>query len=359
MSNAGGQGDAKDLYINQLMREIKELKLNDNDYKNIATTVSNLEKRYAQLRSEKAQSEHSNAKKHDELVERLATMRTKIDDYRSRIQEKENECKNLSEDIEGGQRLFTSKKQSVDQLTFELDDLINKRSQLESEVAQLKNTHARVLAEREEYFTNIQLGNRKLDDLFKADKQLEEENSELEARIESKKRSIDALNNNVGECEREIEQVRADIDDKEADCCEVEKIIISLTAKIDNEKRSRDLEKSELDTSNVEFTKLLNQINDLQLTLQKAQGKLRNKEKKLEEKKQETHTVETKADGLKTRNEEIEEQIEVLKNNIEKTIALCKEVSFQLPSTSESSKRSTQMTRRSDRDLTEEEKLRT
>jgi chromosome segregation ATPase len=331
MSNAGGQGDAKDLYIAQLMREIKELKLNDNDYKNIASTVANLEKRYSQLRSEKAQSEHANAKKHDELVERLATLRTKIDEYRNRIQEKENECKNLSEDIEGGQRLFTSKKQSVDQLTFELDDLINKRSQLESEVAQLKNTHARVLTEREEYFTNIQLGNRKLDDLFKADKQLEEENADLEARIEAKKRGIETLNAHTGECEREIDQVRADIDDKEADCCEVEKFIISLTSKIDNEKRARDLEKSELDMSNNEFTKLLNQINDLQLTLQKAQGKLRNKEKKLEEKKQETLTVETKSEGLKTRNEEIEEQIEVLKNNIEKTIALCKEVVLAHP----------------------------
>lgn len=312
------------------MREIKELKLNDTDYRNIATTVSNLEKRYSQLKSEKAQSEHANAKKHDELVERLASLRTKIDEYRTRIQDKENECKHLSEDIEGGQRLFTSKKQSVDQLTFELDDQINKRSQLETEVAQLKTTHSRLDAEREEYTTNVQLGNRKLDDLCKAERILQEENSELEARIEAKKKSVNDLNHYIGDCEREIDQIRSDIDEKTMESSEVEKLIISLSAKNDNERRARDVEKSELDSSNAEFHRLLNQINDLDLSLQKAKAKLRNKEKKLEEKKQETLTVETKIEGLKTRNEEIEEQIESLKNDIEKIVAVCKDVNRSL-----------------------------
>jgi len=355
MSTTPGNNDAKDLYISQLMREIKELKLNDSDYKNIAGTVANLEKRYSQLKSEKAQNEHANAKKHDELVERLAGLRTRIDDYKTRIQEKETECKNMSEDIEGAQRLFTSKKQAVDQLNFELDDLINKKSHFENELAQQKNTHARLQSEREEYFTNIQLGNRKLDELFNTANNLDKENADLEAKIEAKKKAVENLNAVISDCERETEQIKGDIDDKESECSEVERFIISLSSKLDNEKRSRDSEKDELDHANMELTKLQNQINELQLTLQKAQAKLRNKEKKLEEKKQETFNLESKTESLKSRNEEIEENIDVLRNNIEKTIAQCKDVSLFLRSMSESWKKSVPMMRRSDRDSTERE----
>ena len=325
-SNQGGSGEAKDLYVNQLMREINELKMNDKDYQNIASTVANLEKRYSQLKAEKLQSEQSNAKRHDELVDRLASLRTRIDEYKNKIMEKETECKNIQEDIEGAQRLHNSKKQSVDQLTFELDDFINKKGQLESELAELKNSHARLVSEREQVYTNVNLGNRKLEEHVSNQKLLEEENTDLEGRIDAKKRILEGLNTQIADSERDIDQIKADSDEKERDCGDLEKNALALRSKIEIEKRNRDTEKDELDAANFEFTKLLNLINELQLSLQKTQSKLRNKEKKLEDKRQETFAIESKTESLKTKNEEAEAQIDVLRNGIEKTITLCKEV---------------------------------
>ena len=127
-SSAGfQQADSKDIYISQLVREIKDLKLNDHDYRNIAGTVANLEKRLAQLKADKAQTESNNHRKHEELVERLASIRTKIDEFKSRTADKETDCKNISADIESSQRALTSKKQNIEQLTFEVDDLISKK----------------------------------------------------------------------------------------------------------------------------------------------------------------------------------------------------------------------------------------
>lgn len=321
-----GSGEAKDLYISQLMREIKDLKQSEVDYKNIASTVANLERRYSQMKTEKAQAEFANSKKHDELVDRLAGLRTKIDEYKLRLAEKESECKNINEDIEGVQRSHTLKKQSVDQLTFELDELINKKSQFENELSSLKNLHSRVIGEREDLFTSINLGNRKLEELYKNASTLESENNDLEARIEAKRRAVDALNGHISEGEREIDQIRAEIEDKEHDCGEIEKSIITLSSKLDNEKRARDSEKEDLDNSNLDFSKLLNTINELNLTLQKTQAKLRGKEKKLEEKRSEISTIESKTETLRGKNEEVQEHIETLRNSIEKTISLCKDV---------------------------------
>ena len=344
-----GQGDSKDIYISQLVREIKELKLNDHDYTNIAGTVANLEKRLSQLRADKSQSELTNQRKHDEMVDRLAGFRTKIDEYKGRIGEREIDCKNLAEDIEAAQRTHIIKKQNIEQLSFDHDDLLNKKSQLETDLVSLKNLHARVSSEREESVAQVQLGNRRYDELFGVEKTLEADIEELEARIEGKKKSIDRLNAEVGEAERNSEDLRAAVQERDVEASDLEKVIISLNSKIDNERRSRDLEKDELDMVNSEYARLLSLINDLQLTLQKAQGKLRNKEKKLEEKKHETSILESKHDTIKSRNEEIEEQIESCRNTIEKTISQCKEVGRVLPSKLGKSKRSARVMRRSGR----------
>lgn len=267
--------DVKDLYVSQLTREIKELKLNENDYKNISGTLANLEKRYAQVKSEKFQSEQVNAKKIDELIQKLANLRTKNDDYKTRIMEKETECKNISEDIEGAERLLNSKKQAVDQMNFNLDDLITKKGQFETELAQVKNLYSRVSGEREEVYTSIQLGNQRLQELVPKERGLEQDKSDLEAKIEGKKKSIAGLNNDIAELERTIDALKTDIEEKEAEANEVEQVIISLSSKIQNERRTRDAERDELELLNTELAKQLNTINDLHVTLQKTQGKLR------------------------------------------------------------------------------------
>ena len=352
-SSAGfPQADSKDIYISQLVREIKDLKLNDHDYRNIAGTVANLEKRLAQLKADKAQTESNNQRKHEDLVERLAGIRTKIDEYKSRTGEKENECKNISADIEASQRALTSKKQNIEQLTFEVDDLINKKSQLENDLVSLKSLHSRVSTEREEYFTSVQLGSNRIDELAVYKKNIEAEIDDLEARIDGKRKSLEKLNNDLGEIERETESYREEINNKDLDISETDKGIISLTSKIDMERRSRDVEKDELDMLNAELARLMNTTNELQLSLQKTNGKLRNKEKKLEEKKHETYMLESKSESLKAKNEEIEETIETTRSNIEKVIAQCKEVGPADRSKSESSRKSPRAMRRSDRGST-------
>jgi chromosome segregation ATPase len=267
--------DVKDLYVSQLTREIKELKLNENDYKNISGTLANLEKRYAQVKSEKFQAEQVNSKKIDELIQKLANLRTKNDDYKNRIMEKETECKNISEDIEGAERLLNSKKQTVDQMNFSLDDLITKKSQFETELAQVKNLYSRVSGEREEVYTSIQLGNQRLQELVPKERGLEQDKSDLEAKIEGKKKSINGLNSDIAELERTIDALKTDIEEKDAEANDVEQVIISLSSKIQNERRTRDSERDELELLNTELAKQLNTINDLHVTLQKAQGKLR------------------------------------------------------------------------------------
>ena len=87
--------DSKDLVIAQLKREIMEEKISDKDYNNISSQLTNLERRYTELKQEKNIKEMEFSHKMDHQMKTYANLQTEFDTFVIEIYEKDSEFKNL------------------------------------------------------------------------------------------------------------------------------------------------------------------------------------------------------------------------------------------------------------------------
>lgn len=144
------QPDSKDLVIQQLKREIMELKISDNDYNNINSQLGNLERRYTQLKQEKNENELEFAKKTEHQMRTLASLKTECDSHNLQISEKENEFRGLLEDYENLEGLFVNKEDVLESQKVDGQDLENRNRKTEEELAIFKRQFDKLNSEKQE-----------------------------------------------------------------------------------------------------------------------------------------------------------------------------------------------------------------
>jgi len=87
--------DAKELIINQLKREIEELKRSYRDNSEYVSKVSNLEHMNELLQQEKRRCEDDNDTRNDRNIREIASLRSDLENYNLKFAEKEIDFENL------------------------------------------------------------------------------------------------------------------------------------------------------------------------------------------------------------------------------------------------------------------------
>ena len=142
--------DSKDLVISQLKREIMELKISDKDYNNISAQLTNLERRYTQLKQEKSENEMEFGRKTDHQMKTLASLKSEIDSLFVQCDEKNNEYRNGLEDYEHLEGLLISKEDILENQRVESQDYENRRRKIEEEVSTFRRQHDKLSVEKNE-----------------------------------------------------------------------------------------------------------------------------------------------------------------------------------------------------------------
>lgn len=268
-------GDSKDLIISQLMREINELRVNDADYTNINLQLSNLEGRYAQLKSEKVTKEAEMGKKHLDLMNHLAKIRSDVDMMKSKISSKEKELKHANEDTETTNQLIIQKKELLDQLNFEAEDLITKKEMIEHEHSSLRHDLNRYEAEKQELLTSLQTANNILEDSISRERELTLDLESIESSINNKSHSIESLRAEISEIESENDQLKSLIREKEFEGEELQSAVTCLESNLvaDETEKRRMMDQLELANNNLAKDMLNN--NRMQDDLNRLEGKIR------------------------------------------------------------------------------------
>lgn len=267
--------ESKDIIIAQLMREINELKVQENDYTNFNLQLNNLEKRYSQLKEEKDIKEHDTSKKIQGLLGRLADTRSQIDSLRAELMKKNHDIKNLSDDIESMNQFLIQKNESIKQMSFEGEDLEAKRTQLEKEQSDLKRRISDIDSERTELLNQLQNSEALLQQAIITERQLDQDLGNNDNGVEDSGNAIQDVRGEVDEIQRENDQMRTLINEKDADIDEYEREIQTLEGQISSDEGTKKRLKDQILELNTELTKELHNNNILQNELSKVETTIR------------------------------------------------------------------------------------
>lgn len=197
-SNTKGGGDSKDLIINQLKREIMELRVNERDLGAMNTQLSGLEQKYRMLQDDKAQMEQDHRNKSDKNLRSMAQMRTELDSLKRQNEEKNGEYDALLNDLGELETLQSFKEQQLENNRAEEAEAVDMRQRAEEELTAAKRRLDKLISERAHMFSKKERDHAKLEEM----NYQERDNSE----------KINATEDDLVGKKRLHEQIEAEID---------------------------------------------------------------------------------------------------------------------------------------------------
>lgn len=268
-------GDSKDLIISQLMREINELKVNDQDYTNLNLQLNTIENRYSLLKSEKDGKEIEFLKKAESLIARLADTRGVIDTSQKAIAEKEQDIRVLDEDLDKISQVIQTKNEAIKQMSFEGEDLDSRKESLEIELIELRRQINVTETEKFELLTQLQNMESHLEDCILSERELDEQITQNDSMVEATAQNNDMLRAEIDDIEKENTQMRDLISQKQGEIEEFEREAQTLESQLVNEENVKRRLHDEVSDLNNVLAKEIIESNMRQNDLIKLEGLIR------------------------------------------------------------------------------------
>lgn len=318
--------DSKDLVISQLKREIMELKISDKDYNNISAQLTNLERRYTQLKQEKSENEMEFGRKTDHQMKTLASLKSEIDSLFVQCDEKNNEYRNGLEDYEHLEGLLISKEDILENQRVESQDYENRRRKIEEEVSTFRRQHDKLSVEKNEQENHIQRVSAQLEDYIDQAKNIENEILDNQEQNKGKTDHIEDTKQVVEEFRKENEHCEFIYREKENDHENTIRIINDLETEVSNVERDRDTFKSEVNKINGLYQKDLEETRQLEAKLHELSTGLKQKEKNMEQRKKQVTELTDKNNALANQNVLAAGDNALIKDQIRHTININKDI---------------------------------
>jgi chromosome segregation ATPase len=128
--------------------------------------------------------------------------------------------------------LIVGKKELLDQLHFEAEDLFSKKEQIEYEHSNLRHDLNRFEAEKQELLTTLQTGNNLLEESLSRERELTLDLENIESRIDNKSHNIEALRAEINEIDSENDQLKSLIREKEFQAEELQSAVTCLESNL-------------------------------------------------------------------------------------------------------------------------------
>jgi len=157
--------DAKELIINQLKREIDDLKRSYRDNHDYLSKISNLENMNELLIQEKRRIEDDQDIRNDRNIREIATLRSEVENYNVRFAEKEIDFENLLNRNIWLEENYENKVQHVIDLESRLNEQVDEKVIFESDMRKLRHNSEELEKEKEELVKQVDRHNMYIDEL--------------------------------------------------------------------------------------------------------------------------------------------------------------------------------------------------
>jgi chromosome segregation ATPase len=266
--------DSRDLIINQLKRDIVDIKSSERNLVDVNTQLTTLEQKYRILQDEKNITDRDARTRVDKNIRNIATLKSRADTAKRELEGFNRNYDNLLADLGELEALGEKKKEELENATASEKEARELRQKIEEEISALRRKIAKERDTRTALQDDIDIANRKLDSLVEQDKEYDRKFAVIEEDLRQKAKTLEQQSRLIAEKEREIEMGTDTVVDKTSQIEETNRILSELQLEKDAKRRELDKGANQLATLKVavkkceaDNTDLEQQIHDTSLEI--------------------------------------------------------------------------------------------
>lgn len=188
---ANGGIDSRDLVINQLKRDIVEMKTSEKNVVDVNSQLITVEHKYRILQDEKNIVERDARTRTDKNIRSIAGLKSKADTSKREVDNLNKAYDNLLADLGELEALGEKKKDELENATANEKEAREMRLRVEEEIAVLRRKIAKEKDTRTALQDEIDIANRKLDSLVEQDKEFDRKLAVIEEDIRQKAKTLE------------------------------------------------------------------------------------------------------------------------------------------------------------------------
>lgn len=208
--------DAKELIINQLKREIEDLKRQYRDNADYVSKINNLEHMNDLLSQEKRRLEDDGENRNDRNIREIANLRSELESYSIKFAEKEIDFENLQNRNIWLEENYEQKHAHLLELEAKLNEQVEEKILLESDVRKVGHLNDELEKEKSELIKQVDRHNMYIDELTDIIKDREKnlnETVKLRNKLESE---LDQTNVNLSSFKKERDSLQYSLENQKS-----------------------------------------------------------------------------------------------------------------------------------------------